>query len=221
VSTSKISILLGLIVCLLSAATCPAQQEEHHDEIIPKIKMDDVPIPDAIKHLARQAELNVILDPRVLSDSSIPPVSITFDNISAKEALDRILKIRRLVRVENPATTVWRIAPEKLGIKQVDPRWLKNDTNAVIPMIVMEDVPLRDALYNLARQIRWTVNFDATLKATPSLLSTPVSLRWSKLTGKQALIALLDDFDLTIIDESSDGVVRIAKKKASALPAAP
>ena len=121
------------------------------------------------------------------------------------------MKIRRLVRIENPATTVCRIAPENLGIKPVDPQWLKNDTNAVIPVIVMEEVPLRDALVNLARQVNWTINFDGRLPAPA--LSAPVSIRWNKLTCKQALIALLDNFDLTIIDESSAGVVGVTKKK--------
>jgi len=209
--TPRAPFVFGLLSLLLAATPCPAQSQTNHDEIFPVIKMDDVPVADAVKHLARQAGMNCIIDPRVQFNPGIPSVSIAFTNLTAKEALDKILKIRRLVRIENPATTVCRIAPENLGIKPVDPQWLKNDTNAVIPVIVMEEVPLRDALVNLARQVNWTINFDGRLPAPA--LSAPVSIRWNKLTCKQALIALLDNFDLTIIDESSAGVVGVTKKK--------
>ena len=209
--TAKISFLFSVLVALLATAPCPAQQETNRDVIIPKIKIDDVPILDVIKHVARQAQLNVIVDPRIISDTGIPPVAITFENITAKEALEKILKIRRLERIENPATTVSRIVPEKLGIKPVDPELLKNDTNAVIPIIVMDDVPLRDALISLAHQIHLNLTFDKKLSATQSI---PVSLRWNDITGKQALIALLDDYDLMMIEDSSGGTARITVKQA-------
>jgi hypothetical protein len=209
--TAKIPFLLGLFMVLLTTAPCPAQQEKSRDVVLPKIKMDNVPVPDAIKHLARQAQLNVIVDPRVISDTNIPPVAIAFENITAKEALDKILKIRRLERIENPATTVSRIVPEKLGIKPVDPELLRNDTNAVIPIILMEEVPLGDALINLAHQIRLNLTFDQKLAAAQSI---PVSLRWNDITGKQALIALLDDYDLIMVEDTSGGTARITVKQA-------
>lgn len=212
--TARFLFALSLLTFLIALPSA-AQPKDSPDAIIPKIVINDVPVWDVVKNLSRQAELNCILDPRVAYDPNIPPVTITLEKMTAKDALDKILKIRRLVRIENPATTVSRIVPEKLAIKPIAPEWLKNDTNAVIPVIVMEDVPLRDALVNLAHQIGWTINFDQKLTTNPSILSAPVSLRWNKLTGKQALIALLDNYDLTIADESSTGVVTIAKKSAS------
>lgn len=208
---AKIPFLLGLLLVLFAAAPCPAQQETNRDAVIPRIKMDDVPVLDAIKHLARQAQLNVIVDPRVISDTQIPPVAISFENITAKEALDKILKIRRLERIENPATTVSRIVPEKLGIKPVDPELLKNDTNAVIPIIFMEEVPLGDALINLAHQIGLNLTFDGKLSASQSI---PVSFRWTSVSGRQALIAILDNNDLMMVEDSSRGTARITVKQA-------
>ena len=211
---SKIPMLLGLLLVLPAIAPCPAQEDnQYHDIIIPKIKMDDVPVADAIVNLARQAKLNFIVDSRVSADSNIPPVTIAFENVTAKEALDRILKIRRLVRIENPATTVSRIAPANLGIKPVNPDLLKNDTNLVCPQMVMDSVPLRDALRILAKQAGLEASFDEKLTAVQS---TYISVRWTQLTPKQALVALLDNYDLVMKEESPDGTAKITHKKPPA-----
>src|SRR4051812_30266274 len=104
--TAKIPFLLSLFLVLLATASCAAQQETKPDAVIPTIKIDNVPVPAVIKTLANQAQVNVILDPRVISDTDIPPVTIAFENITAEQALEKILKIRRLERIENPVTTV-------------------------------------------------------------------------------------------------------------------
>src|SRR5581483_2866024 len=63
--------------------------------IIPLIVMDDVPLTDAIKNLARQANINYMLDPRISFGQPgpngqpvpQPNVSIRWENISAEQAL--------------------------------------------------------------------------------------------------------------------------------------
>jgi hypothetical protein len=209
---THVPVLIGLFIMILIVAPCLAQQGDgHRDVIIPQIKMDDVPVPDAIVHLARRAEINYIADSRVSADTNMPHLTINFENVTAKEALDRILKIRRLVRIESPATTVSRIVPANLGIKPVDPELLKNDTNAVCPKIVMDEVPLRDALRLLAKQAGIKITIDENVKAVQS---TYISLRWTNLTVKQALAALLDNYDLTMIEDASGGTAKIIEKYA-------
>jgi type IV pilus assembly protein PilQ len=100
-----------------------------------------------------------------------------------------------------------------------------HDPNAVIPLIVMDEVPLIDAIKNLARQA--SLNYmldpkitssygapgaDGAVKAQPT-----VSLRWENLTADQALSAVLDNNNLTIVDDPKTHIARITVKD----PAAP
>jgi hypothetical protein len=52
------------------------------DEIVPLIVIDDVPLTDAVRNLARQSGLNFQFDPRI-SATNQPNVSIRFENVSA------------------------------------------------------------------------------------------------------------------------------------------
>jgi hypothetical protein len=207
---------ITLLAILFTASPCPAQQPEHHDDIIPQIKMDNVPLPDAIRNLARQAGFNYIIDPRVTSSFGASFVTTSFENISAKEALDKILSVHHLVRIESPATTVSRIAPANLGIKPVSGELLKTDTNTATPLIMMEEVPLDIALENLGRQLNLKINLDEKINAGPSI---SVSLRWTNITVKQALMALLDNYDLVMTEEA--GTAKITPKNPVAQSKSP
>ena len=73
------------------------------DEVIPLIEMKDTPLPDAIRQMARQARLNILLDPRL----SEPPfdrmtVTIRWQDVTAREALTALLDNYGLVLVESP-----------------------------------------------------------------------------------------------------------------------
>jgi hypothetical protein len=87
----------GFLVASAFAAPAPA------DEVIPLIEMDNVPLPEAIRQIARQAHLNVLLDPRL---SAAPHngtlISFRWQNVTAKEALMALLENHGLVLVETP-----------------------------------------------------------------------------------------------------------------------
>ncbi|HEX7469370.1 MAG TPA: secretin N-terminal domain-containing protein, partial [Verrucomicrobiae bacterium] len=99
--------------------------------IIPLIVMDEVPLNDAIKNLARQAGLNYMLDPRMNfgqpgtdgRPAAQPTVSIRWENITAEQALMSLLGNYGLQMVEDPKTKIARIsvkdpaAPEPLSTK--------------------------------------------------------------------------------------------------------
>jgi len=90
--------------------------------------MDDVPLTDAIKNLARQAGLNYMLDPRVAygqpgPDGRVipqPAVSIRWENVTAEQALNALLINNGLQLVDDPKTKIARVtikdpaAPEPL-----------------------------------------------------------------------------------------------------------
>jgi type IV pilus assembly protein PilQ len=81
---------------------------EKKDETVPLIVIDDVPLTDAIRNLARQSNLNFQFDPRVTT-SNQPNVSIRFENVSAHEALQAVLENYSLALVKEPKSKIARI----------------------------------------------------------------------------------------------------------------
>jgi type II secretory pathway component GspD/PulD (secretin) len=102
------------------------------------------------------------------------------------------------------------------------------DTNApqpgaIIPLIVMDDVPLTDAIRNLARQASLNYMLDPKIgygqpgpdgraQAQPS-----VSIRWESVTAEQALTALLNNYNLVLTEDPKSKIARITVRD----PAAP
>ena len=78
------------------------------DESVPLIVIDDVPLTDAIRNLARQSNLNFQFDPRVTS-SNQPNVSIRFENVSAQEALSAVLDNYNLTLIKEPKSKIARV----------------------------------------------------------------------------------------------------------------
>jgi type II secretory pathway component GspD/PulD (secretin) len=115
--------------------------------VIPLIVMDDVPLTDAIKNLARQAGLNYILDPKV-SFGQIgpdgkpipqPSVSIRWENVTAGQALNALLGTYNLQLVEDPKSKIARVtvrdpaAPDPLVTKVFQLKWA-SPTNIVVAL---------------------------------------------------------------------------------------
>ena len=94
------------------------------------------------------------------------------------------------------------------------------DANAVVPLLVIEDAPLPDAIKQLARSAG--LNYMLDPKITAPTEAGPrqqpmVSLRWENLTAEQALTAVLATYNLTMIEDPKSKIVRITIKD----PAAP
>jgi type IV pilus assembly protein PilQ len=99
-------------------ATSTAKPEPN--TLIPLVQFVDVPLTAAIENLARQANLNYILDPRLNygqpgPDGKImaqPNISIRWENLTAEQALYALLNNYDLVLVEDPKTKIARISPK-------------------------------------------------------------------------------------------------------------
>ena len=97
------------------------------------------------------------------------------------------------------------------------------DSGAVIPLILMDDVPLTDAIRNLARQAELNYMLDPKIgygQPGPDGKTTPqpmVALRWEKVTARQALRALLVNYSLQLSEDPATKIARITVKD----PAAP
>jgi type II secretory pathway component GspD/PulD (secretin) len=94
---------------------------------------------------------------------------------------------------------------------------------AVIPLIVMDDVPLTDAIKNLARQAGLNYMLDPKVafgQIGPDGKPVPqptVSIRWENVTAEQALNALLNNYNLQLAEDTKSKIARITVKD----PAAP
>ena len=69
----------------------------------------------------------------------------------------------------------------------------------VIPLIEMESVRLADALRQMARKARLNVILDPRL-STPPFNEMTVSIRWENVTAREALTALLENYDLVLVE---------------------
>jgi type II secretory pathway component GspD/PulD (secretin) len=102
------------------------------------------------------------------------------------------------------------------------------DTNApalpTIPLIQFQDVPLTVAIENLARQAGLNYLLDpkigygqpdqnGQIKPEPTL-----SIRWENVTAEQALLALLNNYDLQLVRDPKTGIGRITMKDPTAPP---
>jgi type II secretory pathway component GspD/PulD (secretin) len=95
---------------------------------------------------------------------------------------------------------------------------------AVIPLIVMDDVPLTDAIRNLARQAALNYQLDPKIgygqvgadgKVTPQ---PSVSIRWENITAEQALNALLNNYSLQLVEDPKSRIARVTTKDPAAPP---
>src|SRR5438132_739908 len=97
---------------------------------------------------------------------------------------------------------------------------------AIIPIIVMDEAKLTDAIRNLARMAGLNYMLDPQIgfgqpdPAHPGqILPEPtVSIRWENVTAEQALLALLNNYDLQIVEDPKSKIVRITKRDPAAPP---
>jgi type II secretory pathway component GspD/PulD (secretin) len=121
--TKALVLLFGLT---LSSGVCFAQEpgtpaagnvQTQAAEVVPIIVIDEAPLIEAVKTLARQANINFILDPRLTNPEPgpdgqvpVPPnVTIRFENVTAEDALLAVLETYGLQLLRDPKTKVARI----------------------------------------------------------------------------------------------------------------
>jgi hypothetical protein len=69
------------------------------------VQFANAPVPDVIRVLARQADLQVQIDPKVKVEW-LPPVTIRLENVTALDVLETILKSNRLGLVKHAGTNL-------------------------------------------------------------------------------------------------------------------
>ena len=228
-----ISLLITTVLLLGATVTGHCQTDENIAHI--NIKMSDVHITWAIENLAHLANLNYMIDPELFKPSGgsnsngIPETSLSIDwtNLTVKAALAGVLKAFGLVMVQDQFTTVTLITGTNHVAKVVDASLLVGTnaaalvTNGTIPVVRFEMVPLDQALKSLIEQEHLNVELDpkvsdyvdSTNPMAVKFHNAPlVSLRWEKLTARQAIAALCENYNLAIIKDAATGVVLIKPK---------
>jgi hypothetical protein len=95
---------------------------------------------------------------------------------------------------------VLRYNPPVLSL-ETDPR------STIIPLVQFEDVPLRIAIDNLARQVDLKYKLDPRVDfKDPDLPEPVISGRWEDVTAPQVLFKLLDKHGLQWLDDPETGI---------------
>ncbi len=159
------------------AGGAAAEPQAKPDEPVPLIVIDDVPLTDAIRNLARQANLNFQFDPRI-SASNQPNVSIRFENVSSTEALNAVLENYNYALVKDTKSKIARIT-----IK---------DPKAEEPL-VSKIVQLRYAdASNLVTIVKSTLSPRSSVLADPRTANLIVTTTDNEMDKAVNLINLLD-----------------------------
>ena len=93
-----------------------------------------------------------------------------------------------------------------------------------IPQIKFSDVPITTAIENLARLANINYMLDPKIgyglpDANGQVRVEPtLSIRWENITAENALIALLDNYSLQLINDKHTGIARITVKDPTAPP---
>jgi len=199
------------VFCLV--ANGQSQRDTSTEPNVPVIKMENVPLSIAIENLGRQAGMNFTVDPKILGDGRTnSPVTVRWENMTAEDALARLLKERNLFIVKHPQTGVVKItgtnSPPRVFEKE-----LLDSSKDVIPLIQMMEVPLAAALANLGTQAKLKLELDPRLSDTSRPFSERVfvSVRFEGLTAGQALAAICDQHNLQIAKSEEAGVWRVSQ----------
>jgi hypothetical protein len=192
---------------------------------IPLIEFHSVPLTDAIANLAAQAGINYICDAKLTAYSTgadgkrIPPtVTLRWENVTAREALEKLVREHALAMTENPTTSVTRIANTNAAVHQVDGKLFGSDTN-VLPSVRMMDAPLAVAITEVAKRGHIDVRIDPKISDvvfTPGhsvVQPSTVSIGWKNISAKQALIALCENYDLIVAKDSASGAAMISRRE--------
>src|SRR5204862_1601223 len=100
---------VGTLTNSTSSALLEISKTNAANEVVPLIVIDDVPLLDAVKNLARQAGLNYLPDPKLSTVTNQPNVSMRLENVSAQDALFAVLETYNLQIIVDPRFKVSRI----------------------------------------------------------------------------------------------------------------
>lgn len=137
--------------------------------VLPVIEMTNVPLSEGIQRLLRQSRMRATIDWHLadlwaMTDAKgnhihEPMLNFRWTNMTASDALFRVLREHHLAFELNPLSLLWDITYTNDLIGSKDLGFFDPVTNA-IPLIQFEDVPITVGLENLARAANFNYMFD-------------------------------------------------------------
>ena len=178
----------------MAAPESPATNAIAGEEVA-DVLLEDVSLPDAIRSLARQANLNIEFDPKLLNATGpdgrpiLPPtVSEKWRQITATQALQALLDNYGWQMVMDPRTKIGRITAK--------------DSAALEPLVVAV-FPLRYAnTTNMVTLVRDTLSQRSTIFPDVRTHQLIVRTTERELPGVEALIAKLDSATRQVLVEA-------------------
>lgn len=193
-------------------------------DLIPLIKIEDMPLSVVITNLARQAGLNFVFDPKVLAGWRTvtgrpfePHISITWENLSAREALLALLEANHLAWVEDSKTGVARIVALKdsgprVILQEAAEERLKTDLQEALDRSVpssavpeLSDVRRRKFITGPLPEFK-TLRLAVLADRVPTTVEVegflPHSVRLSGRIGWRAVATGSNSFNVTFIEET-------------------
>ena len=129
-----LAVTLAMLLGVIATAKCRTEAGIIH------IKFSDVPITTAIDNLARMANLNYFIDPKLFAPPggsnpngiTEPKLTIDWTNMTAQNSLAAILKEHGLVMVQDKFTTVTLITGTNHIANVMDTSLLDGNTNTKV-----------------------------------------------------------------------------------------
>jgi len=203
---TRVAILLA--ANLATPYLAPSQTSSTANRAEPLIAMDGVPLDDAIRNLARQWSMNYIVDPRLLDSGGSLAKNPTITgrwHLNGLQLLENVLRDNGLMMITNAATSISRIVSTNALAQPASDKLLGIGSDPATPLLRIDD-SLDKAITDLAAKAHLTVLIDpglhvASAKGDTTLRGCQIYMRWENVTARQALTAILDNYNLGIVGD--------------------
>jgi hypothetical protein len=235
ISKSATVIAIWAVIVLFLLVSPASAQPSTDSPAYEPIEFVDCPLDVVIQALARELDINYLIDPRLINwwqmpipdsgmkwwetpipDSSVahlPIINFRANNITPREVLEQILAEHHLILLEDPQTGVARITYPKQKIKTLD--YIESVTNYETLPIQFVDVPLDLCFHTLARVaginylIDPAVGYGRPDRYGKVQQPPTLTLRWDHVTAAQGFYALSENYGFTVERDPNSHIVFI------------
>jgi len=203
-----------------AAIVSPAKDVSHAEDVLPLIEFSSVPLTTCIESLARQGQLNYLIDPTLFpardADGNILPeplIDLRIKNITARTALKQLLHDHHLILLDDPISKIAIITTAGQITNALFTGLTTNimsPSMTLIPLIQFQDVPITMGIESLARQagIKYAMR---NIKWGDAGAEPLLTLRLEDVTCWAALNRILSIHGLVIIDDPVSHIFQITR----------
>jgi hypothetical protein len=210
ISKTAAVVAIGVFMAILLLARSVNAQPAANIPVLPPIEFDNCPLDVALTALTREADINFLMDPRIIQswkrpaadgDGDQTPIeNIHLSGVTPEEAMKQILREHHLILLENPQTHIDRITYPGQTVKEISTNVYKFPIKSnrrhyerQLP-IQLNDVPISIALEALAHEANinfalssrigyGTVDKDGNVQTEPT-----VTCNWNNVTPAQGFL---------------------------------